>query len=188
MKRILAATAAILMATSIALAEPASTTTAATASAVPAIAVTPTPSAAPTGILCETEWFTFTMPDRLKVMDESLRAGYDAAAQADYPDAGRTLLSAMDESGSAMLTFSGMESSQEALSAAKEAAADILGSDESVTELNFGVHSCAAFACSIEDQIYRLYYLSSGEKLVILGASGLEDAEISMILSSLTFL
>ena len=188
MKRILAATAAILMAAGIALAEPAPTSTAATASAVPAIAVTPTPSAAPTGILCETEWFTFTMPDRLKVLDESLRAGYDAAAQADYPDTGRTLLSAMDESGSAMLTFSGMESDRDALSAAKEAAADILGSDESVTELNFGTHLCAAFACAIEEQVYRLYYLSNGEKLVILGATGMEDAEISMILSSLSFL
>ncbi len=190
MKRIFAAIIAIVLCAGVAQAAVAEESAQATvsATAVPALAaVTPTPSTQPAGVSCETETFTCLLPERLIVMDEATREGFDAAAQADYPGDGRTLLSATDESGSSAITFSLRESSQDVLEAAQEAAVDILGNSESVVEMNYGNNRCAAFACGIEDIVYRLYYLSNGNELLILGASGLEENEISLILSSLTF-
>lgn len=204
MKRILAALAAICLAAGPALAEsPATAQPAQSAAAdlgLPALTAAPTATgtdalpaliaaatAAPAGVYYESEDFTCTLPERLQLLDEAARAGYDAAVQADFPDFGPVVLCALSESGDAALTIALQDWTQEALAAAQEAAMDILGDSTGVAEVTYGSNVWAAFACGMEERVYSLYFLSSGEKLLVLGVSGLEEAELTLLLESVHF-
>lgn len=206
MKRMLAALAAIYLAACPALAEPTlaaqPTQTAAPTAGLPALTAAPTADGtaglpaliaaatatpAPEGAPYEAQDFSCTLPARLQVLDAATQAGYDAAVQADYPDFGPAALCALSESGDAALTITLQDSTQDALTAAQEAAMDILGDGAGVTEVVYESNHWAAFACGMEEKVYSLYFLSSGEKLLVLGVSGLEDAELSMVLGSMRF-
>lgn len=155
----------------------------------PSESTAPTQSAsatpAPTGVPYDGENFSLTLPEGLEPLDEERLAAYLAAAQSDYPDAARTLLTALREDGSAAFTLSAIDSAADALSAANEAAQGILGSADTVAELSYGENRYAAFACAIDDKTYGLYFISNGTQIYIAGLSGLTDAETAMILESL---
>lgn len=203
MKRMLAALAAIYLAAGPALAEPPVTAlptqavalptqtatlptqTAAPTAGLPALIAAATATTAPTAALYTTDDFSCNLPTRLQLLDATAQAGYDAAVQADYPDFGPAALCALSEDGSAALTITLQDWTQDALAAAEEAAIDILGDGAGVAEVEYGSNRWAAFACSMEEKVYSLYFLSSGDKLMVLGASGLEETELSMILSSM---
>lgn len=160
------------------------------AAASATVSVTPSPTPSPTPIpdgdafVCDE--LSLNLPYGLALMDETALAGYEAAVQADYEDTARTLAVASNESG-AMMMLAICETEDDCLTAASEASADILGEGASVTQLQFGDNSCAAFACSIQDREYRIYFFSNGAQLLCVGTSGLTDAQISASLESLKF-
>lgn len=149
--------------------------------------ITPTPSAMPPGAVYSSEELTVTLPDGLEILDEAERAAYDAATQADYPDAARTILAAVNADCSAAVHFAIAEMDMDAAAAAREAAQMILGSTISVTDVQYGENSYSGFVCAIGEQIYSLYYLTGEGRMLIIGASGLSESEISAMLSGLIF-
>lgn len=155
--------------------------------AAPIAPIAPTPSAGPTGAVFSGEDLTVTLPAGLEPMEDAELEGYAAAVQSDYPDAARIVLAAVDAEAGAAVSFSIAESAMDASTAAREAAERILGSADGVAEIQYGDHSCAAFACAIGEQTYTLYLLSDGARLLIVGTSGLEEAEIAAMLTGLRF-
>lgn len=149
--------------------------------------ITPTPSAMPQGTVYSGEELTVTLPVGLEILDEAERAAYDAAAQADYPDAARTALAAVNADCSAAVHFAIAEMDMDAAAAAREAAQLILGSTISVTDAQYGENSYSGFVCAIGEQVYNLYYLAGEGRMLIIGASGLTEGEISAMLSGLIF-
>ena len=146
----------------------------------------PSPSPIPDGDAFVCDELSLNLPYGLALMDETALAGYEAAVQADYEDTARTLAVAADDSG-AMMLLALCETEDDCITAASEAAADILGEGAAVTQLQFGDNSCAAFACSIQEREYRIYFFSNGTQLLCVGTSGLTDAQISASLESLKF-
>lgn len=182
MKRIVCALCAVLSILTPALGEGASIAPSAAIQIV-----TPTPSAAPQGAHFSGEGLSVTLPLNFEILDEEARAGYDAAVQADYPDAARTLLAAQKTDGSAVLCFSAYETDNDAPAAAREAAQKILNSTLTVGDVQYGSNSYSSFVCAISDQIYNLYYLKGAQQMLLISASGLTELEIETMLSGLSF-
>ncbi|MBQ8506194.1 MAG: hypothetical protein IJ466_02010 [Clostridia bacterium] len=149
--------------------------------------VSPTPSIAPLGTEFSCEAFIVYLPFGMEPLDEAALAGYDAAVQAGFPDTAQTLLAASDPAGEAVACFALMDSQQTSIEAAREAAATILGSPDSAQEIIFGANTAAGFACAVEDITFRLYFFSNGSQLLLVSASGLGDAEVETMLSTLDF-
>ncbi len=163
--------------------------------------LTPTPTAAPTATIAPTasptpepagteyacDEFRVRLPEGLEPMDAEGLAGYDAAAQSDYPDAAEMRLVAANADLTAAISFAIADSSQTAAEAAREAATKILASDAGVVETRFGANECACFACSVEEFTFHMYYFSLGDRMLVVTASGLEDGEITAALESLEF-
>lgn len=146
-----------------------------------------TPTPVPDGETFSNEDLIITFPYGMHALDEEARVGFDAALQASYPDAARTIVAAADEAMQKSLVAAVITSDMEALSAAKEAAEAILGTSESVQELTLGENSYASFACAIGAYNYYLYCLSDGEELLLVGVSGLNQAETEYMLTGLKF-
>lgn len=156
--------------------------------AAPTIAlVTPTPSPAPAGTTFEADGVRLILPEGLKPLEGELLEAYEAAPQADYPDTAETILAAVDAERGAALTLARAVSDKDCLDAAREAAEVLIGNPDAAAEEEFGANRAASFACAIGEQTYRLYYLSDGAHLLIVGASGLEQSEIDQALASLEF-
>ena len=158
----------------------------ATASATVTAAPSPSPTSIPDGEAFTCDELSINLPYGLTLMEETELVGYEAAVQADYEDTARTLAVAVDDSG-AMMLLAICETEDDCTVAASEAAADILGEGATVTQLQFGDNTCAAFACSIQERDYRIYFFSNGTQLLCVGTSGLTDAQISASLESLDF-
>ena len=97
------------------------------------------------------------------------------------------MLLAANEDFTSLLSFSIAEISGDAASAAREAAEKILGSNASVNEKLCGENSYAGFACAIDSQRYDLYYLSNGSQMLVIGAAGVESAQLDNMLSGIIF-
>lgn len=133
------------------------------------------------------EDFSITLPEGMRILAEQESAGYEAAVEADFPNAAETMLAAVSEDEGKAITVSLVESKQDGLAAAKEAAEKILGSSTSVKENTYGKNTCGSLICAVGDLQFELYYLSKGEKLMIVGFSGLERTEIEETLSGISF-
>ena len=187
MNRILSLLAALALILSAALAETVSVVTATPASAT--LAPTPSPSSTPEPFGTEyvLDEFTVRLSDELLPLDGEALAGYNAAAQSDFPDAGEMRLVAASEDFSAAIGFALAPSDQSAAEAAQEAAQTILGSDAGVVETRFAENVCACFACSIGDMTFHIYYFALDGQILTVTASGLEETDLAAILESLTF-
>jgi len=185
MKKILCALIALMLICCGAMAE---TSAEPTAESTPRIMIElATPTAAPAGETYSNEDLIITFPYGVHALDADARIGFDAALQAAYPDAARIIVAAADESVQRSLVAAVIKSDADALSAAKEAAESILGTGESVQELVLGENSYASFACAIGSFNYYLYWLSDGEEVLLLGVSGLSQAETEAMLTGLKF-
>jgi len=149
--------------------------------------VTPTPTAVPMGAVFSSEDLIVTLPYGMEILDDAARAGYDAAAEADFPGASSTLLAAANADRSAVVHFSVSEMETDAAAAARSAAQTILNSTATVFDLQCGENSYSGFVCAIGDQIYNLYYLSGEGRMLMIGASGLSEGELSAMLTGLIF-
>lgn len=149
--------------------------------------VSPTPSAAPAGEVFSGEGLSLTLPAGFALLSQDALEGYAAAVESDYPGAAHIVLAAADGERGAFVALLQTESVLTAADAAREAAERILGGSESVAEVQYGEHSCAALACAIDDRTYALYFLSDGARSLVCAVSGLEEKEISEILTGLQF-
>lgn len=148
--------------------------------------ITPAPTAEPVGETFSTEDMIVTLPAGMAILAEEERVGYDAAAAFDYPNAGQTVLLAVDFENGAALTFSILEDSQTAAAAAGEAALSIPDA-EAVEEITLGENAYAAFRCTIGIDEMRIFYLSNGQRLLCVGACGVEDEALDTMLTGLIF-
>ena len=187
MKRILTLLTVLALSLTAALAETVPVVTATPAST----GLTPTPTPSPTPEPFGTEYvldeFTVRLSDALLPLDEEALAGYNAAAQSDFPDSGEMRLVAANADYSAAISFALAPSEQSAAEAAREAAQTILGSDAGVVETRFAENVCACFACSIGDMTFHIYYFALDGQLLTVTASGVEESDLAAILESLTF-
>ena len=187
MKRILTLLTVLALSLTAALAETVPVVTATPAST----GLTPTPTPSPTPEPFGTEYvldeFTVRLSDALLPLDEEALAGYNAAAQSDFPDSGEMRLVAANADYSAAISFALAPSEQSAAEAAREAAQTILGSDAGVVETRFAENVCACFACSIGDMTFHIYYFALDGQILTVNASGLEETDLAAILESLTF-
>ncbi len=186
MKKFMIALMCLALIGTYALAEPTAADATVAATVTPTASPTPSPTPIPAGEAFSCDELTINLPYGLTLMDEDSLVGYEAAVQDDFEDTAKTLAVATDDDGSMML-LAVCDSETDCVTAASEAARDILGEGASVTALQFGDVSCAAFACSIQEREYRIYFFSNGAKLLCVGTSGLTDAQISASLESLKF-
>lgn len=189
MKRLISLLICLLLPAACALAEVALPTEAATSASAPTATAAPTttvPTAVPAGELFTCDEVRLNLPYGLTLLDEEASAGYEAAVQADFEGAARTLAVAADGNGG-MLLLTICDSEADCMTAAAEAARDILGENAAVSEITFGENRCAAFACAIQGRDYRLYLFANGKNVLCVGVSGLSDAQISAALESLRF-
>ena len=182
MKRLISLLICLTLPAACALAEVALPTEAATSASASAATAAPTTTAAPTAVPAG-ELFTcdevrLNLPYGLTLLDEEASAGYEAAVQADFEGAARTLAVAADGNGG-MLLLTICDSEADCMTAAAEAARDILGENAAVSEITFGENRCAAFACAIQGRDYRLYLFANGKNVLCVGVSGLSNAQIS---------
>ena len=147
--------------------------------------ITPSPSPEPAGETYSSEALTVTLPAGMRILGRDEHASYAAAVSFAYPDGGDILLMAMNETGSAVLSFTLTESARDAASAAKEAALSIPFA--SVQESTLGGNSFSALRCSMNGEPFRLFFLSDGSRLLCVGASGLEDEAVNAMLTGLDF-
>lgn len=185
MKRILTLLAVLALSLSAALAETVPVVTATPAST--GLTPTPSPTPEPFGTEYVLDEFTVRLSDELLPLDGEALAGYNAAAQSDFPDAGEMRLVAASEDFSAAIGFTLAPSDQSAAEAAREAAQTILGSDAGVVETRFGENVCACFACAIGEMTFHIYYFALDGQLLTVTASGLEETDLAAILESLSF-
>ena len=148
--------------------------------------ITPSPSPEPAGETYATEDLIVTLPAGMTILSAQERAGYDAAVSFDYPSAGQAVLLAVDAKKGASLAFSILESSQTASAAANEAALSIPGAEEA-QEIILGENSFSTFRHTLGEDEMRLFFLSDGERLLCVGACGLEDEQINAMLAGLIF-
>lgn len=146
-----------------------------------------TPTAAPQGASFSSEDLIVVLPYGMEILSEEALIGYEAAVQNDYPDAARTLLVAADASSGAFISFASAPIEAAALEAAKEAAEEILSDGSIVQEKQFGENHYAGFVCAIGEQQYRLYYLAGEGRMLIVGASGMEEAALEDMLAGIVF-
>ena len=189
MKRLISLLICLTLPAACALAEVALPTEAATSASAPAATAAPTttvPTAVPASELFTCDEVRLNLPYGLTLLDEEASAGYEAAVQSDFEGAARTLAVAADGNGG-MLLLTICDSEADCMTAAAEAARDILGENAAVSEITFGENRCAAFACAIQGRDYRLYLFANGKNVLCVGVSGLSDAQISAALESLRF-
>ena len=144
-------------------------------------------SAAPVSAQYEADGLSLTLPTGLEILEGVEFEAYAAAVRFDYPETAHTILAAVNAEHSAALIVAEAETDLDCLDAAREAAEKLISDPEAATEEEFGENRAAAFACAIGEQTYRLYYLSDGERLLIVGVSGVEQAEINEMLTGLSF-
>lgn len=149
--------------------------------------VTPTPSPMPTATEFACEAFIVSLPAGLKLLEPAALEGYAAAVQALYPAQAQIQLAASNPDSGAVLCFILMETAQTPMEAAQEAALAITGSAENAVEAIFGVNSGACFRHDGDILPYSFHFFSNGSALLLICSSGLEDASISSMLSSLDF-
>ena len=149
--------------------------------------VSPTPTIQPMGETFSSEDLIVTLPCGLTILTGENLSGYTAAMQADFPDAGSLLLAAVNAENSAAASFIIMDGETSAEEAANEAARIILGDHAAVTQMQYGANHYASFSCGIGEDVYRLFFLSGNEKLLLVGTSGVSEAEIETMLSGLNF-
>lgn len=149
--------------------------------------ITPTPSAEPLGTVYSSEDLIVTLPHGLHILEASELEGYEAAVQVNYPEAARTILIAANSDFTSLLSFSLFEIEADAASAASEASGKILGRADSVKETTHGENAYASFACAIDDQRYDLYYLSNGTQMLVIGAAGVDEAQLNSMLAGIIF-
>jgi len=130
--------------------------------------------------------FTITLPEGVEILDEGTLAGYEAAVESDFPGAGETLLAVMRADCSAAVTISAAKAEMSGPEAANAAAQTLLGGSDMVKEIAFGENDCGSFACMVGELQFNLYYFSAEGRLLVIGTSGLEEAEIEDMLNSLT--
>lgn len=126
--------------------------------------------------------FSIDLPDGMQQMDDTARAGYEAAVQSDYPNAGETLLIAKDESR-ILYIAAGTDSDPQA--AAEGAASLLLGDASAAAEYQMGDRTVWGFACSVSDMRFDIYYLKENQKSIVIGVSGMDAAAISDMLSTI---
>ena len=148
--------------------------------------ITPSPSPEPAGETFSIEDLIVTLPAGMTILTADERAGYDAAASFDYPLAGSAVLLAVNAEEGSAVVFSISESTQDAASAANEAARSIPEAG-TVEEITLGENTYSAFSCTMDGADYRLYFLSDGSRLLCAGACGLEETEIDAMLAGLIF-
>lgn len=187
MKHILALLTVLALTLSAALAETVPLVTATPASAALTPTLPPTPTPEPFGTEYVLDEFTVRLSDELIPLDDEALAGYAAAAESDFPASGEMRLVAANADYSAAISFALAPSDQSAAEAAREAAQTILGSDEGVVETRFGENDCACFACAIGEMTFHIYYFALDGQLLVVTASGLEDADLAAILENLSF-
>ena len=147
--------------------------------------ITPSPSSEPAGETYSSEDMIVTLPAGLHMLDEDAFTGYEAAVSFDYPTGGTPLLMAVNEEGSAALSFTLLESAQDAASAARDAALSIPFA--SVEEKAFGENNFSVLSCTISGTSFRLFFLSDESRLLCVGASGLEEEALNAMLAGLSF-
>lgn len=148
--------------------------------------VTPMPSAA-VGVEFSCEAFIVRLPAGMLAMDEADLTGYEAALQSAFPGAAQTLLAAVNPGTGAALCFALANSALTPDEAAREAATHILGSPDSAQAFAFGSNSAAGFACAVQDTTFRIYFFSNGSQLLLSAITGLNDAEVEGMLTTLDF-
>lgn len=156
-------------------------------SPAPTAELTPTPSPVPAGKPFSCELFSLTLPYGYTAMDASALAGYDAAANSDYPGAGETMMAASNEAADAFLYIAVSESALDGPAAAKEAAQAILANADYAMEISFGTQLFGRFACMIDGVTFDLYFTSNGSKLLTAAACGVHDSDMAAMLESLVF-
>ena len=141
----------------------------------------------PTGTEFARDGLRLTLPAGLELLEGEILEAYEAAVQFDYPDAAQTILAAVDVENGAALLLAEAESDADCLDAARDAAETLIGNPDIAKEKDCGKNHCAYFACAIGEQTFRLYFLSDGERLLIVSASGLKGAEVEDMLAELEF-
>lgn len=149
--------------------------------------VTPMPTAMPSPTEFACEAFIVNLPAGMEIIDASALEGYTAAVQALYPGDGLIQLAAVNPETDAALCFILMESDQTPLDAAKEAALEICGNSESVTEAGFDANSGARFRHTIDGAKYSFYFFSNGSSLLMICATGLDEFQLVTMMMTLDF-
>ena len=147
--------------------------------------ITPSPSPEPVGETYSSEALIVTLPAGMRILDADERAGYDAVLASAFPAGGTPLLMAVGEGGNSALSFTLLESAQDAASAAREAALSIPFA--SVQEIILGENNYSTLSCTINGESFRLFFCSDGTRLLCMGASGLKDEAIDAMLTGLIF-
>ncbi len=127
--------------------------------------------------------FSIDLLDGVERIDAQALAGYEAAVQRDYPDAGETLLIARDQSGDAIIYIArGTGSAPQ--SAAESAAGLLLGDASAAAEQTIGDRAIWGFACSVGDTRFDIYYMQKDENSIVIGVAGMDADAIAEMLSS----
>ena len=126
--------------------------------------------------------FSIDLPDGMQALSDTALAGYEAAVQHDYPDAGETLLIAQDDQR-ILYIASGTDSDPQ--TAAENAASLLLGDASAAAQTQMGDRAVWGFACSVSDMRFDIYYLKESQKSIVIGISGMEADAISDMLSSI---
>lgn len=127
------------------------------------------------------------LPDGLLPIEGEALAGYEAAAQADFPDAARTVLAALSEDAAMAAVVFAVESELDGPAAAKEAAEKIIGSTQSVSEVEYGENTFGSFVCAVGELQFELFYIADSGTLYIIGTSGMEKADTEEMLAGISF-
>lgn len=126
--------------------------------------------------------FSIDLPDGMQQMDDTARAGYEAAVQSDYPNAGETLLIAQNEN---QILYIATGADSDPQTAAEGAASLLLGDASAAAEYKMGDRTVWGFACSVSDTRFDIYYLKENQKSIVIGVSGMDAAAISDLLSTI---
>ena len=118
----------------------------------------------------------------MQQLDDTARAGYEAAVQSDYPNAGETLLIAQNEN---QILYIATGADSDPQTAAESAASLLLGDASAAAEYQMGDRTVWGFACSVSDMRFDIYYLKENQKSIVIGISGMETAAISDVLSTI---
>lgn len=155
------------------------------ATPAPTAAPTAAPESTPAGPEFTGGGLRLTLPEGFEILAGEELAAYEAAVQFDFPGAAQTLFAAADPKRGASLVLVAFESEASCLDAAREAAQALVGDPDAAEELQIGETPAAQFDCAVGGQRFRLRYLSDGGRILVLGASGLEGAELDAVLGTL---
>lgn len=149
--------------------------------------VTPMPTAMPSPTEFACEAFIVNLPAGMEIIDVSALEGYAAAVQELYSGNGLIQLAAVNPETDAALCFMLLESDQNPLDAAKEAALHISGSADGVIETGFDANSGALFRHSIDERKYSFYFFSNGDSLLMICSTGLDEFQLVTMMMTLDF-